>query len=161
MVRPTTCLSSVAVPTARPAPATTSTAARGRRSSRQPVTAATITIADPTGSPRKSRVRATYRHGGPTLSAVGGMIHLSTLPDWLWPAYMTATTTTTSAARAAISPSRARSDGGSTAGAGRPVTGPPRRPAVAARGRQDADRVGGGRDRPLAAAAPPSPRSRP
>ena len=70
--------------------------------------------------------RATYRHGGPTLSAVGRMIHLSTLPGSLWPAYRTPSTTTTSAARAAISPSHTRSDGGSTAGADRPVTRPPR-----------------------------------
>jgi hypothetical protein len=125
MVRPTRCLSRVAVTTAMPVPATTSTAARGRRSSRQPVTAATTSTAAPTGSPKKSMARATRRHGGRTLSAVGRMIHLSTLPGSPWPAYRTPSRPTTSAASAAIGPSRGRGDGGSTAGADRPVTRPP------------------------------------
>jgi hypothetical protein len=48
------------------------------------------------------------------------MLHLSTLPGSLWPEYRTPSTTTTSAAKTAISPSHARSAGGSTAGAAPP-----------------------------------------
>ena len=129
----TRCLSSVAVPTATPTPTTTSTAARGRRSSgirhgghdqASPLPRA------PPRSPwpeRRTATAAPHRPPSapqPACPPCRACRRRHTGPE----------DDDHQRGEGALSPSRTRSDGGSTAGADRPVTRPPRA------GRRPADR---------------------